>query len=114
MYKLNNIEKELEILLANETHKIVWDGKCFLLKEKCIRKNKEGNEDIVYETKFYYSNLGSLISKLTMMKLLTNKESISLSELVNKIYKYKKEVVDKLEETIGKSIISKDVDFDDV
>lgn len=105
MYKLELTEKECEITLSNENHKICWDGRCYVIREKSMRKTKEGEDEIVYLPKYYFTNLNSLINKLMGMKLLTNKESKSLIEVVNELNKYKKEIVENLAKAIEGTII---------
>lgn len=104
MYKLNLTKKQCEITLSNESHKIIWDGRAYIIKERAMRKNKEGVMEVVYDTKFYYSNLKSVIKELAMMKLLTNKESITLAELINQIDESEKEIINNLREVLEKTV----------
>lgn len=107
MYKLNIVGKECEILLSNESHKLVWDGRAYVIREKVVRKNKEGEMEVFYDPKFYYSNLNSVINKLAMMKLLTNEEAITFTQMAEQLNESRKEVVDNLRK-VFESYVSTD------
>lgn len=96
MYKLNLVGKECEITLSNESHKIVWDGRCYTIREKVVRKNKEGELQTFYDPKYYYVDLGLAIKRLALMKLLTEKESVGLNDLINKLDCSSREIISEL------------------